>query len=106
MHPFAYFFENGFDSENPDFDTLNSYFNKGPYNYKTGMDYIGGVQYEAKECYWFLHKMSDILNAILRNGIEIQEFNEYNLEMANNESAKRLDKFPLSYILIGKKETG
>ena len=103
IHPFAYFFENDYSPENQNFDTMISYFNKGPYNYKNGLDYVGGIQYESKECYWFMHKMSDIINAVLQNGIGIYELNEYNLEMANNESIKLLDKFPLSYILIGKK---
>jgi SAM-dependent methyltransferase len=103
MHPFAYFFENGFDPEKQNFDEMTSYFNKGPYNYENGLDYVGGVEYEAKKNYWFIHKTSDIISAILQNNIEIQEFNEYNLEMANNDSLKFLDNFPLSYILIGKK---
>ena len=104
MHPFAYFFENGFDFEKQNFDKLTSYFKKGPYNYADGMDYVGGVEYESKECFWFMHKMSDIISAMLQAGIEIQEFNEYNLEMANNANVKFLDRFPLSYILIGKKK--
>ena len=104
MHPFAYFFENGFNPEKQNFDEMTHYFNKGPYSYKDGLDYVGGVKYESKKCYWFMHKISDILSAILENNIEIQEFNEYNMEMANNESVKLLDKFPLSYILIGKKK--
>lgn len=103
MHPFAYFFENGFDHKKQNFDEMTSYFDKGPYNYKDGLDYVGEVKYESKKCYWFMHKISDILSAISRNKIEIQEFNEYNLEMANNNTLKFLDKFPLSYILIGKK---
>jgi len=103
MHPFAYFFENGYSPNHQNFDTMISYFDKGPFSYKDGLDYIGGVQYEAKDCYWFMHKMSDIINALLQNGISILEFNEYNLEMANNETITQLDKFPLSYILIGKK---
>jgi len=103
MHPFAYFFENGFSSDNQNLEKMISYFNKGPFNYKNGIDYVGGVEYEANECYWFMHKMSDIINAILQNDIRILEFNEYNLEMANNESIKHLEKFPLSYILTGKK---
>ena len=97
IHPIAYLFENEFSSEN------QNYFNKGPYNYKCGIDYVGGVQYEAKECFWFLHKMSDVINAVLQNGIIITEFSEYNLEMANNETIKHLDKFPLSYMLVGRK---
>ena len=103
MHPFAYFFENGFDPKKQNFDEMTSYFNSGPYNYEDGLDYVGGVKYESKECYWFMHKISDILNAILKNGIEIEEFDEYNLEMANNESIEFLKNFPLSYILVGKK---
>ncbi|MCL2115722.1 MAG: class I SAM-dependent methyltransferase [Methanobrevibacter sp.] len=104
IHPFAYFFENGFDIEKGNFEKLTSYFEKSPYNYKDGLDYVGGVEYEAKECYWFMHKISDIINAILQNDIEIQEFDEYNMEMANNDSIKFLDKFPLSYIIVGQKK--
>ncbi|RBQ22494.1 hypothetical protein ALNOE001_19260 [Candidatus Methanobinarius endosymbioticus] len=51
-----------------------------------------------------MHTISDILNSILQNNIELQEFEEYNIEMANNDSIKSLDKFPLSYILVGKKK--
>ena len=104
MHPFAYFFENGYSTENQSFKNMISYFEKGAHHYKNGLDYIGGVQYEPKECYWFMHKMSDIINAVLQNNIVIQELNEYNLEMANNESIAHLDKFPLSYILFGSKK--
>ena len=103
MHPFAYFFETGFNPNEPNFNDMTSYFLKGPYNYKEGLDYIGGVQYEASECFWFMHKMSDILSAIWKNSIVIQEFNEYNFEMTNNDAIKHLNKFPLSYILTGKK---
>jgi len=103
IHPFAYFFENDHSPQKQNFDKMISYFDKGPFNYKNGLDYVGGIKYEAKECFWFMHKMSDIINAVLKNGIKIQEFNEYNLEMANNESIKNLEKFPLSYMLIGKK---
>jgi SAM-dependent methyltransferase len=103
MHPFAYFFENGFDPKTQNWDDALSYFNKGPHHYKNGIDYIGGVQYESKECDWFMHKMSDILKAVLKSGIDIQDFEEYNLEMGENAAAKLYDKFPLSYILVGKK---
>jgi SAM-dependent methyltransferase len=104
IHPFAYFFENGFDPKKQNFEKMTSYFKKGSYNYNDGLDYVGGVKYEAKKCYWFMHKISDILNAILQNKIEIQKFSEYNMEMANNDSIKFLDKFPLSYILVGEKK--
>ena len=103
MHPFAYFFENGFDANNPNFDDLTSYFEPGPYGYPGGLDYVGGVEYPAKECYWFMHQVSGIVKAILQNGIQILDFDEYNLEMANNPAAELFDKFPLSYLIKGKK---
>lgn len=104
IHPFAYIFENGFDPKIQNWNEAVSYFSKGPYNYKNGMDYIGGIQYETGECYWFAHKIPDVIKAVLRNGIEILDFDEYNLEMANNHTAKLYDKFPLSYILAGRKQ--
>ena len=103
IHPFAYFFENGFNFENRDFDKLTSYFTKEPNNYPKGLDYFGGVEYESSEFFWFMHKISDIINAVLKSGIDIQDFDEYNTEMADNSDLDGIDKIPLSYILLGKK---
>jgi hypothetical protein len=50
-----------------------------------------------------MHKISDIINAIIQNGIEIEYFEEFNIEMANNLDIKNMKKFPLSYIIICKK---
>ena len=97
IHPFVHCFENGFDK-------FLSYFEKGPYNYVTGIDYVGGVQYASDECFWFMHKISDIISAILQANIEIQAFDEYAVGNSKNETLKQLDGFPLSYILIGKKK--
>jgi hypothetical protein len=58
---------------------------------------------EEKECYWFMHKIFDVIDALLQNGIVIQEFDEYNFEMANNKSITYIEKLPISYMLIGKK---
>ncbi len=103
MHPFAYFFENGFDFENPRLETLTPYFDKGPYHYESGLDYVGGEKYESKNGYWFMHTLSEIINAVIRSGLAIQAFEEFNLEMANNEATKLMDKFPLSYMLTGRR---
>lgn|GEM_PF-5365181 len=50
-----------------------------------------------------MHKLSDILNALLKSNIELLEMNEHAEELANNPTAKQLDRFPLSYMLVGKK---
>ena len=105
MHPFAYYFEQ-IDEPKKDItlDDFISYFEKGPYSCKNGLDYVGQKQYEAKECCWYMHKFSDIINAIICNDLEIEKIEEYNVEMANNEKASNLEKFPLSYTIIGKKK--
>ena len=103
IHPFAYFFETGFNLKMQNFNSMPSYFDKGPYNYPQGIDYVGGVKYQSSECFWFMHKMSDIVCAIMKNGLAIHEFDEYNMEMANNEAATLTEKFPLSYIIVGEK---
>ena len=104
IHPFVYIFNNGFNIEKRNLDKLTSYFKKGPYNYTKGIDYVGGVEYEADECFWFMHKMSDIINALYKADIEIQEFDEFNLGNQPIETAELIDKFPLSYIIVGKKK--
>jgi SAM-dependent methyltransferase len=106
MHPFAYLLEQMRFDENIKTVSLNEllpYFEKGPYNYDEGLDYVGEIKYKAQKCYWFMHTISDIINGMIKNGIEIIEFNELKSEMGNNAVTKTFDKFPLSYILIGKK---
>jgi SAM-dependent methyltransferase len=106
IHPFAYFFESSNDlDKDPTLDNFISYFEKGPYSYKNGLDYVGQTRYEAKECCWYMHKFSDIINAIIHNGIEIENIEEYNTEIANNERMNNSIKFPLSYILSCKKKS-
>jgi hypothetical protein len=72
------------------------------------LDYIGKIKYEANECCWYMHKISDIINSIITNGIEIEKMEEYNfgcgMELVDNEKIKNINKFPLSYIIKGKKK--
>jgi SAM-dependent methyltransferase len=104
IHPFAYFFEPSNDlGKEPTLDNFLSYFEKGHYSCKNGLDYVGGTVYAAKECCWYMHKISDIINALICNGLEIEKIDEYNMEMANNERIKNMEKFPLSYIISCRK---
>jgi SAM-dependent methyltransferase len=106
MHPFACLLEQMRFDEKIKTISLNEllpYFEKGPYNYDEGLDYVGEIKYKAQKCYWFMHTISDIINGMIKNGIGIIEFNELKNEMGNNAVTKTFDKFPLSYILIGKK---
>ncbi len=103
IHPFKYFFENGFQFQKQNFDQLTSYFETEPNNYPKGLDYFGNVEYESAECFWFMHKMSDIITAILHNGIEIEDFNEYKYDLDGTPNAEVEGKFPFSYLITAKK---
>lgn len=51
-----------------------------------------------------MHKLLDILKALIMNGLILEDIEEYNLEMPNNKSTQVFDKFPLSYMAIVKRE--
>jgi len=104
IHPFAYYFEHQTDRDKAiTLDDFISYFEKGPFTYKKGLDYIGQTDYDAKDCCWYMHKFSDILNAILQNCLHIENIEEYATEMAGNEIVINMDKFPLSYMISCRK---
>ena len=104
MHPFYYLFENKNGDEKELGDELLSYFEKGPYNYKEGLDYMGGKIYDSKEMFWFLHNMSDIITNLIYNGIEILSFEEYNLVNNDYKDAKINGKLPTGYLMSGVKK--
>ena len=100
IHPVAYV--SGKLKQDP--NHAASYFEKGPYSYADGLDYVGGVAYQAKECCWFMHKLCDIFGALRRHRIEVLAFEEYGIEMAGDPEIQVMDRFPLSYILAGEKK--
>lgn len=104
IHPFKYFFENGFRFEKQNFDKLTSYFETDANHYSEGLDYFGHVKYESKEGFWFMHKMSEIIAAILHNGIEIEEFEEYPFDLDGDPDQGTVGKFPFSYLITAKKK--
>ncbi len=103
LHPFYYLFENIKENEKAISSNLISYFEKQPNNYTDGLDYMGGETYDAKEMFWFVHKVSDIINNTIKNDIDIISFDEYNL--CNDYLDKELNnKLPTRYLMVGVKK--
>lgn len=50
-----------------------------------------------------MHKMSEIITAILHNGIEIEDFEEYPFDLDGTPHKDVEGKFPFSYLITGKK---
>lgn len=107
QHPFTYMLaatdEPDFDKEHP-MKVAYSYYRTEPWANDTGMDYVGGTKYKAKEAFSFTQKLSDIFNAIIKSGINILEFTEYSHDISEMwDHIIREKMIPLCYILVGKK---
>ncbi len=102
LHPFYYLFENKKADEKVISSNLISYFEKEANNYSDGLDYMGGEVYDSKEMFWFVHKVSDIINSTIKNNIELISFDEYNL--CNDYLDEELNsKLPTRYLMVGVK---
>jgi SAM-dependent methyltransferase len=108
IHPFSEMLP--FDNTE-DVDVLRivePYFKTGPYVDYGGLDYVGGTEYTStKPQYWFVHKLSDVLMGLIENQIAIEHFSEYETDISAGH--KRIEQaqagIPLSYILIGRKQS-
>jgi hypothetical protein len=86
---------------------VDSYFQAEPIVEYGGLDYVGGSKYvSSKPQYWFVHTVSDILMSLIGNGISLEHFSEYEVDVSAGH--KRVEEarlgIPLSYILIGRKQ--
>jgi len=108
IHPFSEMLPFD-DAEDVDFlRIVEPYFKTEPYIDYGGLDYVGGAQYTStKPQYWFVHKLSDILMGLIENQISIEHFSEYEIDISAGH--KRIEQaqagIPLSYILIGRKQS-
>ncbi|MGE5473973.1 MAG: class I SAM-dependent methyltransferase [Ignavibacteriales bacterium] len=81
-----------------------SYFSTEPWVSNNGIDYVGKSTYQAKTKYEFAHTISDVLNSLISNGINIKLFNEYSHDIsACFEHIEGEAKVPLCFVLIGQK---
>lgn len=104
-HPFSMMLPWDVSLETHSPELVESYFHDTYSSYKEGLDYYGNESYDAPEAYEFMYTLSDILNAIIANGLSITGFWEYEHDISNGlkwvENSKL--RLPLSYILIAGK---
>ncbi|MFW9992137.1 MAG: class I SAM-dependent methyltransferase [Candidatus Odinarchaeota archaeon] len=98
-HPMLDMFESDCKDDPPKLE--HSYFREKPYIEDTGLDYYGHTTYKSSPTYWFHHKMSDIIDACLKNRLELKSFQEYDHDITNEFAhfEKLAVKPPLSYTL-------
>jgi ubiquinone/menaquinone biosynthesis C-methylase UbiE len=103
MHPILDMFESS-DLQNPP-PLRYSYFRSEPFMDSIGHDYYQFTTYESAPSYWFHHKLGDIFQACLENGLTIRHFEEFDHDLSSvfAHFEKLEVKPPLSYLLIGEK---
>lgn len=103
QHPVMEMFKTGDDDEPVEFEL--SYFSKEPYVETDGLDYYGFTEYDAKPVTSFIHTMSDVIMAGVRQGMAVEHFREYPDHISNawyNLEAADLG-VPMSYTLVFRK---
>ena len=107
MHPildlFAVKQEDTYDKEH-ELKILYPYFNTEPWVDDYGLDYFGESEYQAETTYSFPHKFSEILNALISNGLNIRELREYPHDIsATFKHLEKYQKIPMCYTLLARK---
>lgn len=106
IHPFSEMLP--FDNNNIEnrLQIIEPYFRDEAIVENSSLDYLGGTDYTAKTQYWFVHTISELIMALINNGLRIEYFSEHTEDIsAGHKKQEELDaKIPLSYILVGRKE--
>ncbi|GGK17937.1 class I SAM-dependent methyltransferase [Salinarimonas ramus] len=103
-HPIVDMLELDRDRRNRPVEFVRSYFDKTPLRHRSGLDYVGGSTYDAKEIYYFHYTLEDILTAVLAAGFELETFKETGEDPSDAyKSLEASDiKPPLSFMLTAR----
>ncbi len=105
MHPILDMFDAERSTEQNPLELKHSYFKTSPYVETGGLDYYSGTNYESKTMYWFHYKLSDLIGGLIREGLQITAFDEFDYDISavfGHFDALEI-KPPMSYILEAQK---
>ena len=104
MHPILDMFEEKNDNAPAPPLLKYSYFKETPFVEESGLDYLGKTTYQSLPTYWFHHKLSDIIQGCLINGLIIEDFQEYEHDVSATFSWLEdiTIRPPLSYTLVAR----
>jgi SAM-dependent methyltransferase len=93
--------EKVFENNNPE-RIVYSYFRTEPWVENDGIDYVGNTKYKSKTFVSFSHTLSDVINGIVKSGLNIIDFKEFAHSLDRFEHLEN-GKIPLSYLIKGQK---
>ncbi len=86
QHPIVHLFDP--DSDNP-MEVRFNYFDNDPAE-SSGLDYLGGKEYDSKPNFQFMVRISDILNGIADNGMVLTKFLEFSHSIEDSRPSEEL----------------
>lgn len=107
LHPLTEIFK--FNANKHRIVINGSYFDRTPQRRTTGLDYYSGKTYDATPCYSFRHKVSDVIEAMVQNGLAIETFKECEEDMSSGVFKRSQPvKFPVprSYTITAISHSG
>ena len=105
IHPFSEMLPTDDNTDSDPLTIIEPYFKEEPYEDCEGIDYIGKTKYESEKSYWFVWKISDIINSIINNEMFLLEMIEYpnDISACHNRNMNAGVPVPLSYSMIARK---
>ena len=103
MHPVLEMFDA--DATDSPLSPRYSYFQTAPFVETDGLDYYSREGYDAQPAYSFLHTLSDVFTACLRQGLTIDAFTEYDHDIGTlfGHFLSGTVTPPMSYTLVCRK---
>jgi SAM-dependent methyltransferase len=105
-HPIVDMFEMDRDRGDKPLQFVRSYFDKTPISHTSGLDYVGGTTYDAKEIFYFHYTMADIINEIIHAGFQVTNLKETAEDLSQAYTKVAADPItpPLSFMVTAAKQ--
>jgi SAM-dependent methyltransferase len=94
--------EDNYNAEHPT-ELVNSYFEK-EWRDNSGASYLTGKERISEMFISYSHPFGEIFSALLKNGLAIREFREFDYDISDSFGQLDHKGIPLSYILVAEKD--
>ncbi|MFP4287542.1 MAG: class I SAM-dependent methyltransferase [Candidatus Izemoplasmataceae bacterium] len=100
---FAFDYEKEYDPNCP-YGLQHNYFKTTPFIDDNGMYYMTQQVYESLPFTSYSHTLSEIINSLVKNGLNIKLFEESNLNLLDNFSDLHEKHIPLTFLALSQKK--
>ncbi|EOL43656.1 methyltransferase domain-containing protein [Enterococcus caccae] len=105
IHPFCEILNDDRNESLSPLEVTGSYFSKQPFFNEKGIDYIGKKQYKSLKSNWYNFTISELLNSLVKNNLDLISFEEYSEDIGGIYPIlkEQAVKVPLSFSIVAKR---